>query len=554
MKKFKSLLALTLSAALVAGCSSSGTAAGSSSAATAGTDAAAQNVLYVATDTDLSTMDHHIATDGTSFVAQSLVFSGLTQLNENNEPEPDAADSWDISDDGLVYTFHLNKDDVWSNGTPVTAADFVYGWQRLADLDTASEYAFITQTIHLANADEIAAGTKDVTELGVKAVDDYTLEVTLTMPCDFLLGLMAFPSFFPLNQEFYEAQGDQYSLTPDNLISNGPYVMASWTPGNSYTFTKNPTYFRADEDTDTVDEVDFKFVQDAQSAMLEYESDGLDVVKLTGEMVDAYKGQEGYTSRLTGYLWYLSINFTDEQFTNDNLRKALAVAIDRETICNNVLKDGSIAAGGIIPSQLATGPDGTDYRETNGTLTSYDPTAAAEYYAKAVEELGGDVSFELLYEDTEASKNVAEYIQNNLETNCPGLTVTLNSKPKKTRLELMKTQDYDIALTRWGPDYADPQTYFDLFISTNEDNNSGRYNSATYDATVLEATTGEAATDSAARWNLLLEAEKTLVVDDVGVIPVYQNGGAFMIKTNVTGIEFHSAGVDSYRHVVKTAE
>lgn len=554
MKKFKSLLALTLSAALVAGCSSSGTAAGSSSAATAGTDAAAQNVLYVATDTDLSTMDHHIATDGTSFVAQSLVFSGLTQLNENNEPEPDAADSWDISDDGLVYTFHLNKDDVWSNGTPVTAADFVYGWQRLADLDTASEYAFITQTIHLANADEIAAGTKDVTELGVKAVDDYTLEVTLTMPCDFLLGLMAFPSFFPLNQEFYEAQGDQYSLTPDNLISNGPYVMASWTPGNSYTFTKNPTYFRADEDTDTVDEVDFKFVQDAQSAMLEYESDGLDVVKLTGEMVDAYKGQEGYTSRLTGYLWYLSINFTDEQFTNDNLRKALAVAIDRETICNNVLKDGSIAAGGIIPSQLATGPDGTDYRETNGTLTSYDPTAAAEYYAKAVEELGGDVSFELLYEDTEASKNVAEYIQNNLETNCPGLTVTLNSKPKKTRLELMKTQDYDIGLTRWGPDYADPQTYFDLFISTNEDNNSGRYNSATYDATVLEATTGEAATDSAARWNLLLEAEKTLVVDDVGVIPVYQNGGAFMIKTNVTGIEFHSAGVDSYRHVVKTAE
>ncbi len=554
MKKFKSLLALTLSAALVAGCSSSGTGSGTSSAATAGTDAAAKNVLYVATDTDLSTMDHHIATDGTSFVAQSLTFSGLTQLNENNEPEPDAADSWEISDDGLVYTFHLNKDDVWSNGTAVTAADFVYGWQRLANLDTASEYAFITQTIHLANADEIAAGTKDVTELGVKAVDDYTLEVTLTMPCDFLLGLMAFPSFFPLNKEFYEAQGDQYSLTPDNLISNGPYVMASWTPGNSYTFTKNPTYFRAAEDADTVDEVDFKFVQDAQSAMLEYESNGLDVVKLTGEMVDAYKGQEGYTSRLTGYLWYLSINFTRDQFTNDNLRKAISVAIDRETICNNVLKDGSIAAGGIIPSQLATGPDGKDYRETNGTLTSYDPAAAAEYYAKAVEELGSDVTFELLYEDTEASKNVAEYIQNNLETNCPGLTVTLNSKPKKTRLELMKTQDYDIGLTRWGPDYADPQTYFDLFISTNEDNNSGRYNSATYDATVLEATTGDAATDSSARWNLLLEAEKTLVVDDVGVVPVYQNGGAFMIKTNVTGIEFHSAGVDSYRHVVKAAE
>lgn len=541
MKKLKYFTVLALVIALVAGCSSKPADGG----ATGGTSTEGKSKVVVATDTDLSTMDHNIATDGTSFIAQTLVFSGLTELDENNMPIPEMAESWDINEDGTVYTFHL-ADAKWSNGTPVTANDFVYGWHRLIDQATASEYAFILSTITLKNADAVAAGELPLDELGVKALDDKTLEVTLDAPCDFLLGLLAFPSFFPLNQEFYEAQGDQYSLSPANMIYNGPYVMTSWTPGNSYSFAKNPEYFKAD--TIDVEEIDFKFIQDTQSAMLEYQSGNLDVVKLSGEMVDAYKDQEGFTNRLQGYLWYLSLNFDVLELANDDLRQAIMYAVDRETIATNVLKDGSVAADGIIPIELSTGPDGKEYRDTAGKITNYDPAKAKEYYDKAKAALGKDVSIELLFEDTEASKAVAEYVQNNLETNCPGMTVTLNSKPKKTRLQMMQNGEYQMALHRWGPDYADPQTYLDLFL-VGASNNYGKYENQKYQDLMLEATQGESARDSQARWNLLVEAEKVLVQEDAGVIPVYQNGGAMMIKPNVSGVEFHSAGVDSYRHM-----
>lgn len=556
----KKPLALALAAAMLAGCGGSSTSSGATStdgAASGGSASGDASTVTVAIDADLNTMDYEIATDGNSFIMQSLVMSGLTELAADGSPLPELAESWDVSDDGLVYTFHL-ADAKWSNGDPVTASDFVYAWQRLDNPDTASEYAFILDTVHIANAAAVNAGTADPSELGVKAVDDKTLQVTLTLPCDFFLSLLAFPSFFPLNQKFYEAQGDQFALSPDNLLYCGPYTMTGYTQGSEYTFEKNPDYFKADQMGDYVDKIVFRYLQDTQSAMLDYQSGNLDVVKLQGDQVDQYSGTEGFTNRMTGYLWYLSIDFNtsvhpeNSQFANLNLRKAMSLAIDRDTIATNVLKDGSIGADGLIPQDLATGPSGKDFREENGKLTDYNLDQAKEYYAKALEELGTDtVSFELLYEDSEASKAVAEYIQSNLKA--IGMDVTLNSKPKKTRLQLMNDKDYNVALTRWGPDYADPETYFDLFTSDNTANNSGSYSNADYDKLVHAASSGEDATDSAKRWQDYLDAEKVIVVDDVGVIPVYQNGGAMMINPKVTGIEFHSASVDSYRHIKKAA-
>lgn len=555
----KKPLALALTAAMLAGCggSSASGATSTDGAASGGSASGDASTVTVAIDADLNTMDYEIATDGNSFIMQSLVMSGLTELAADGSPLPELAESWDVSDDGLVYTFHL-ADAKWSNGDPVTASDFVYAWQRLDNPDTASEYAFILDTVHIANAAAVNAGEADPSELGVKAVDDKTLEVTLTLPCDFFLSLLAFPSFFPLNQKFYEEQGDQFALSPDNLLYCGPYTMTGYQQGSEYTFEKNPDYFKADQMTDYVDKIVFRYLQDTQSAMLDYQSGNLDVVKLQGDQVDQYSGTEGFTNRMTGYLWYLSIDFNtsvhpeNSQFANLNLRKAMSLAIDRDTIAANVLKDGSIGADGLIPKDLATGPSGEDFREENGKLTEYNLDQAKEYYAKALEELGTDtVSFELLYEDSEASKAVAEYIQSNLKA--IGMDVTLNSKPKKTRLQLMNDKDYNVALTRWGPDYADPETYFDLFTTDNTANNSGSYSNADYDALVKAAGSGEDATDSAKRWQDYLDAEKIIVQDDPGVIPVYQNGGAMMINPKVTGIEFHSASVDSYRHIKKAA-
>ena len=555
----KKPLALALTAAMLAGCggSSASGATSTDGAASGGSASGDASTVTVAIDADLNTMDYEIATDGNSFIMQSLVMSGLTELAADGSPLPELAESWDVSDDGLVYTFHL-ADAKWSNGDPVTASDFVYAWQRLDNPDTASEYAFILDTVHIANAAAVNAGEADPSELGVKAVDDKTLEVTLTLPCDFFLSLLAFPSYFPLNQKFYEEQGDQFALSPDNLLYCGPYTMTGYQQGSEYTFEKNPDYFKADQMTDYVDKIVFRYLQDTQSAMLDYQSGNLDVVKLQGDQVDQYSGTEGFTNRMTGYLWYLSIDFNtsvhpeNSQFANVNLRKAMSLAIDRDTIAANVLKDGSIGADGLIPKDLATGPSGEDFRAENGKLTEYNLDQAKEYYAKALEELGTDtVSFELLYEDSEASKAVAEYIQSNLKA--IGMDVTLNSKPKKTRLQLMNDKDYNVALTRWGPDYADPETYFDLFTTDNTANNSGSYSNADYDALVKAAGSGEDATDSAKRWQDYLDAEKIIVQDDPGVIPVYQNGGAMMINPKVTGIEFHSASVDSYRHIKKAA-
>ncbi len=538
MKKVRLLIILALVLALFTGCTATDNG---------GEDVVEAKVVNIATDIDLSSMDHHIATDGTSFIAINSGIVGLTELDADGNVMPEIAESWEVAynDDGTtVYTFTL-ADANWSNGDPVTAADFVFGWQRLADPATASEYNFIIETIALKNASAVVAGELPVEELGVKALDAKTLEVTLDLPVNFFLSLMAFPTFFPLNQEFYEAQGDQYALSPANLLFNGPFVMTEWTSGNSYTFVKNEDYFKADEVK--VDGLNFRFINDTQSAMLEFESGNLDYVRLTGELVGAYQDDPSFVQRLQGYLWYLSVNVADESIDSVNLRKAVSSVINRESIAVNILKDGSVAAEGIVPKTLATGPDGKDYRESAPVFVATDVEKAKEYWEAAKADLGVEtLTIEVLFEDTEASKAVAEFIQSEIETNLEGLSVTLKSQPKKSRLELMRAGDYQFGLTRWGPDYADPQTYLDLFLSFN--NNAG-YNNPAYDETVLEATAGVTARDAAARWEMLKEAERILLEDDCAVIPIYQNGGALMISTSVHGIELHTVGIDSFKRV-----
>ncbi len=264
--------------------------------------------VTVAINADLNTMDHHVATDGQSFIMQSMVIGGLVSLDAEGQPVPDLAESWDISEDGTVYTFHIRPDANWSNGTPVTAQDFVYAWQRLDSGDLQSEYAFLLETICVKNAHEVFDGSAAPEDLGIKAIDDKTLEVTLTQPVGFMLGLMSFPSFFPLNQEFFEAHKDSYAQSIDDILYCGPYVFSEWVENSEYTFTKNPAYWDAANYGDYADEVVFKFISEAQSAALSYQQGELDVVTLTGDLVDQYGSDPGFTQRLQGYAWRLNVN------------------------------------------------------------------------------------------------------------------------------------------------------------------------------------------------------------------------------------------------------
>ena len=538
--KLKRTVSVLLAGLLIGGCGSGGE----------GESGDAGNSVVVTIESDLNTMDHHVATDGTSFIMQSMCIGGLAALDSEGQPIYDLAENWEVSEDGTVYTFYIRDGVNWSNGTPLTAHDFVYGWRRLNDPELASEYAFILETIGVKNAAAAHKGEVPLEDMGVEAVDDKTFVVTLDQPCGFLLSLMSFPSFFPLNQEFFEAHEATYAQSIDDLLYCGPYTFTKWEENTEYTFTKNPEYWDAANCTDDMDEVVFRFVSESQSAALAYQQGDIDAVKLSGDLVDQYKDDPGFTQRLEGFAWRVSINQQQESgiFDNLNFRKALTLSIDRDVIANDVLKDGSVAAVGFIPMEFAFGPDGTDYRDTAGDLLTFDVEAAQAALEEAKKELGVDnFSITLLYEtDSEAPGKVAINLQSMWKENL-GIEVTLLPKTKKERLQLMNNLDYDLGLTRWGPDYADPQTYLDLYKSDISGYNGAYFNDE-FNALMNKAETGEDSTDLEKRWADMVEAERMLL-DDVAMIPVFQMGSAMLINPNITGIEFHSAGVDSYRHI-----
>ena len=543
MKKLLSLLMIML---LLVGCSGGNNGGGGDAApADGGSDAV--TVVTLQAPTPLISMDPVVVTDGTSFSALTMCFSGLMSLDADGNPVPDAAESFTVSDDGTLYTFKLRDGAVWSNGDPVTANDFVYAWDRMRSEESAADYAFLWDICAVES---------------YKAVDDLTFEVKLSSPSGFFLGLTAFPSMFPINAKVAQEKGDQYALSTGDMVYNGPYTMTGWTAGYSFEFEQNPTYWdAANFDANYAKKVIFREITDTQTALMEYESGNLDTVSLSGEQVDANSSAPGFVNRLAGYMYYLAINQGNNHhnrtgaadLSNANIRKAISFAIDREEIAR-VLNDGSVAAGGIVPIDLAANPaTGADFREDQGYIVSYDEAKAKDFYAKGVAELGHDVTFDLLYGSDEGDSIIkaAEQVQSYLEA--VGFTVNLNPKPKKERLDLAGTaddHDYDVMLTRWGPDYADPQTYMDLFLTESVDYNDGGYSSEVYDSLVHDAEFGAGVSDANMRWSLFLEAEKQLIVEDAAVVPVFQAGGAMIISPKISGIEFHSAAVDSYRHIV----
>lgn len=488
-----------------------------------------------------------------SFEMIAATIEGLETMDKDGNPVPAIAESYDVSDDELTYTFHL-RDANWDNGTPVTANDFVFAWEETVH-NPAAEYSYLfTQDgACVEGADDIVYNEKTDGKLSIKAVDDKTFEVKLSKKCPYFVSLMTFPVFYPINEEFFKEQGDNYALTADGLLANGPYKLTDWTKGASLTLDKNDAYW--DKDNVKVDGIDVKIVPEASTSALDFESGNTDFTKLNSTLVDKYKDNEAYTSYLEGYLWYLQYNYANEYLANANIRKAIGTIIDRENLVENVLKDGSIAIGGFVPQDFAAGPDGKDY--TEGAKKFYSEVgddavkAATKFWEDGLKELGKEgqpVTLRLLYEPADPAKPAAEFIQSELQK-LPGLTIEMVSQEKENRIEKQKARDFDIVLTRWGPDYADPTTYLNLMITGNS-YNYGDYHSEAYDAKMEEA--ANAATPEE-RWTALQEAEKILM-EDSPVVGVFQVGGAALKNPKVTGIEDHSFGVPYIYKNVKIEE
>ncbi|MNO13531.1 Oligopeptide-binding protein OppA precursor [compost metagenome] len=533
---------------LIAGCSKSATpntpATTENTTSSNNTSSEAKaKVLNLGKDVELASMDSAIATDGLSFEVIAATIEGLYTIDADGVPQLAMAEKVDLSDDGMKYTFTI-RDAKWSNGTPVTANDFEFAWKRLVNPETASEYSFIMGVAGLKNADAIVAGEKGIDELGVKAVDDKTLEVELDRPVAFFNSLMAFPSFYPINEAFYNEKGAEYALTADALLANGPFKMKTWeVGGTTFYLEKNPDYFAAD--SIKLDGLNYQVIKDTQQSILAYENGDLDYIMLSGEQIVNYQDSPEYHNIVAGYLWYLSPNQKIAGLENLNLRKALSLAYDKDAIVNDILKDGSITADFAVPALLATGPDGKDYRETVGAFPSTNKEEALKYWEKAKADLGiSSINLELLFEDTESATLVAQYIQSEIESTLPGVTFTLKSQPKKNRVELMQQGDYEVGLTRWGPDYADPMTYLDMW-TTGSPNNYGAWENKEYDELVNRASKGDLASKPEERWEALKKAEG-IVMDQAVIFPVYQKGNAVLIKPEVSGIEFHSVGVNIF--------
>ncbi len=540
MKKIVAILLILTLAMGIVGCSSD-----KEDSAGSGTSETKENkdpkVFRIGTEVALPAMDQHVATDGLSFETIGATIEGLYMTAADGSVYPALAESHTVSDDGMTYTFTLRDDIKWSNGDAVTANDFVFSWRRLVDPEMASDYSFIGDVAGLKNAIAIMSGEMEPSELGVTATDEKTLLVELERPVPYFLTLTAFTTFFPLNEAFVTEKGEAYGQTPDDLLACGPYKMVEWNKGYGFKLEKNKDYY--DADAVKMDALEFRVIKDSQTAAIKFDSGELDMVKLTSELVDNYKDSEAYTNINASYVWYIAPNHNDEVFSNLKARQAIQFAVNKEGIVNNILNDGSTAADFIVPTGLATGPDGKDFRETSkNDYGQFDVEKAAKYWEEAKAELGMDqVSIEILFDDSETVKKMAEFIQAELETNLPGLSVSLKSQPKKNRLDLMRNGEYQLGLTRWGPDYADPLTYLDLFL-TGGANNYPNYASDKYDElTISSATT--LAGDAQARWEAMKEAEDLLLATDAAIAPLYQAGYAYLINPKVVGLEDHAIGI-----------
>lgn len=500
-------------------------------------------------EAELSSMDTTVVTDGVSYCVEENTIEGLVRFDENSNVVPAIAETWDISEDGMTYTFHLRKDAKWSNGDPVTANDFVFAWKRLLDPNSGSENQYlIADSLGIVNASQIAYEGADMDTLGVSALDEQTLEVKLERPVPIFMSLMNYPPFFPINEAFFNAQGGMFGQSMEATLANGPFMITYWELGGTrVTIERNPYYYAKDEVT--IDGVNFIVVKDPQSAVLAYENGDVDKVTITGELVERYKDSPDFSIVNGSFMWYLLVNHKIPELQNANLRLALAKCFNKQEICDGVLKDGSVPADYFVPKKLATGPDGKDFRDTAPTYLAYDKEAALDYWEAAKAELGTDaITLTLLIEDTESAIAVATYMQDAIQKNLPGITINLETVAKKVRLERNQNHEYEISLTRSGPDFPDPITYLDLFPCV-----TGRiaWDNPRYTELVDDASTGEAALDPAARWEVLKQIEGELL-NEAHLIPIYQKNDAVLQKSNVTGIEEHMTIGNIFMHAQKT--
>lgn len=566
--KLKKVLALVLSAALVvsafAGCggkssssttstesiaasessaeSTESTASGDSTPAASGdataiftpktVDAAKTISLNAGMEpTGLNTLTSTYAIEFSLF---KHMYENLVTLDDDDNTVPGAAESWDYDEDTLTYTFHLRKDGVWTNGDPVTAKDFEFAWSQALNPDVASDYAYFLYFIK--NAEKYFNGEVAWDEVGVKVVDDYTLEVTMEQPTPYALFLFSFGTLAPINQRFYEAVGaDLYSTEAQYFCTNGPFALTEWSHNDKIVMQKNDAWHGA-ADVE-VEEIDWKIITDANAALSSFLAGDLDMVGLgTGELIKQAEAAGATIQSYTdGTSFYIYFNNNDQYLSNVNLRRALFNAIDEQKEIDTVWQnDNEPMTSFTAPGVSAT--DGTSFAGKVGELyaPSRDQEKAKEYLATALSELGctvDELSAHLSIDCGDSPTSIAEasFYQEQWRQ-VLGIEVTVNSMITKQGSQNRKTGNYVMSITGWGPDYNDPNTFLDMWVTDGGNNQTG-FSNERYDE-LIDLAAKE--TDLEKRESYFIECEK-IIADQLPIGPSYWRAPSYACSDKIKG-------------------
>ena len=522
MKKTTKMLATSLLVAVgLAACGSNSSSS---------TNAA--NRLTMTTFGELTTLDSADYDDVPSSDMMGQIFEGLYRVAANNKVELGmAAQEPKVSEDGLVYTFIL-RDAKWSDGSAVKAQDFVFTYRKLVN----PQEGHVAQSADVfKNAKKIRTGELGVEELGVKAIDDKTLEITLENPAPYLPKLLTGSRFLPQSEAVAQKLGDQYGSNVSNVVVNGPFKLEGWTGSElTWKLVKNADYW--DASNVALNEVTVNVSKEVATSVQLFDSKQVQYTTISDQFVDQYKSQPTFHAQPKATMGYMNFNTLKPTTANQHFRRAIAMAYDKQALTNNVLKDGSIPSTGLIPKSFATNEvTGKDFVDESGDFLKFDVQEAQKEWELAKKELGvSEVTVTLLTSDTGTSKLVGEYLQAQIQKNLPGVTFKLQPVPLKNRLELQRASDYDIFYGTWAPDYQDPLNFLEQYI-TGGGINFGKYSNPEYDKAV-DTVKSTYATQPENRWNQMLAAEK-IIMNDAVVAPIYQASQSYLLAENVKGFE-----------------
>lgn len=517
----KSLIAAGILTALIA--ASAATAAD----VPAGVQLADKQTLVRNNGSEVQSLDpHKIEGVPESNVSRDL-FEGLLISDVEGHPSPGVAEKWE-NKDFKVWTFHLRENAKWSDGTPVTAHDFVYSWQRLADPNTASPYASYLQYGHIANIDDIIAGKKPATDLGVKALDDHTFEVTLSEPVPYFYKLLVHPSVSPVPKSAVEKFGDKWTQ-PANIVTNGAYKLKNWVVNERIVLERNPQYW--DNAKTVINQVTYLPISSEVTDVNRYRSGEIDMTynNMPIELFQKLKKEIPNEVRVDPYLctYYYEINNQKAPFNDVRVRTALKLALDRDIIVNKVKNQGDLPAYSYTPPYT----DGAKLVEPEWFKWSQQKRneEAKKLLAEAGFTADKPLTFDLLYNTSDLHKKLAIAVASIWKKNL-GVNVNLENQEWKTFLYTRHQGTFDVARAGWCADYNEPTSFLNTMLSDSS-NNTAHYKSPAFDKLIADTLK---VADDTQRSELYAKAEQQLDKDSA-IVPVYYYVNARLVKPWVGG-------------------